>query len=65
MADGLPRSPRQVRAGVPTAIDSVACEALFQRPRRDRPPVTTPALLAQALAEVSPAPRPAGGATRR
>jgi hypothetical protein len=56
MAEGQPRSPRQVRAGVPTAIDSVACDALFQRPRRDRPPVTTPALLAQALAEVSPAP---------
>lgn len=56
MAEGQPRSPRQVRAGVPTAIDSVACDALFQRPRRDRPPVTTPALLAQALAEVSPPP---------
>jgi hypothetical protein len=56
MAEGQPRSPRQVRAGVPTAIDSVACDALFQRPRRDRPPVTTPALLAQALAEVNPAP---------
>ncbi len=55
MADGLPCSPRQVRAGVPAAIDSVACEALFQRPRRNRPPVTTPALLAQALAEVTPA----------
>jgi hypothetical protein len=55
MAEGQPCTPRQVRAGVPTAIDSVACEALFQRPRRDRPPVTTPALLAQALTEVSPA----------
>src|SRR5215469_12403040 len=55
MAEGQPCSPRQVRAGVPTAIDSVACEALFQRPRRDRPPVTTPALLAQALTEASPA----------
>ena len=54
MAEGLPRSPRQVRAGVPAAIDAVVCEALFQRPRRDRPPVTTPALLAQALAEVAP-----------
>ena len=54
MAEGQPRSPRQVRAGVPTAIDSVACEALFQRPRRDRPPVTTPALLAQALTEITP-----------
>lgn len=56
MAEGLPCSPRQVRAGVPAAIDAVACEALFQRPRRDRPPVTTPALLAQALTEVTPVP---------
>jgi hypothetical protein len=58
VADGLPRSPRQVRAGVPTGIDAVCCEALFQRPRRDGPPLTTPAQLAQALAEVAPAPAP-------
>jgi serine/threonine protein kinase len=56
MGEGQPCSPRQVRAGVPTAIDAAACDALFQRPRRDRPPVTTPALLAQALTEISPAP---------
>jgi hypothetical protein len=56
MADGVPRSPRQVRAGVPTGIDAVCCEALFQRPRRDGPPLTTPGQLAQALAEVTPAP---------
>ncbi len=61
MAEGLPCSPRQVRAGVPAAIDAVACEALFQRARRDRPPVTTPALLAQALAEVTPLPVRPGG----
>jgi hypothetical protein len=54
MAEGLPRSPRQVRAGVPAAIDAVACEALYQRPRRDRPALTTPALLAQALGEITP-----------
>jgi hypothetical protein len=60
MAEGLPCSPRQVRAGVPAAIDAVACEALFQRPRRDRPTLTTPALLAQALAEVTPSPGLAG-----
>jgi serine/threonine protein kinase len=58
MAEGQPCSPRQVRAGVPAAIDAVACEALMQRPRRGRPPLTTPALLAQALAEVAPAPAP-------
>jgi hypothetical protein len=55
MADGQPCAPRQVRAGVPAAIDAVTCEALLQRPRRGKPPVTTPALLAQALAEVAPA----------
>jgi serine/threonine protein kinase len=54
VAEGQPRSPRQVRAGVPAAIDAVTCEALMQRPRRGKPPLTTPALLAQALAEVAP-----------
>jgi serine/threonine protein kinase len=60
LADGQPCSPRQVRAGVPAAIDAVACDALFQRPRRGRPPITTPALLAEALAEVAPASLPIG-----
>lgn len=58
MADGQPCAPRQVRAGVPAAIDAVTCDALLQRPRRGRPPVTTPALLAQALSEVAPATMP-------
>ncbi len=31
IADGLPRSPRQVRAGVPTALDEVTCRALMLR----------------------------------
>jgi hypothetical protein len=56
MADGRPRSPRQVCAGVPASIDEVTCQALFQRDRRNGPPLTTPALLADALAEVIPAP---------
>jgi hypothetical protein len=56
MAEGRPRSPRQVCAGVPASIDEVACQALFQRDRRRGPPLTTPALLADALAEVIPAP---------
>jgi hypothetical protein len=56
LADGRPRSPRQVCAGVPASIDEVACQALFQRERRNGPPLTTPALLAEALAEVIPAP---------
>jgi serine/threonine protein kinase len=56
LADGRPRSPRQVCAGVPASIDEVACQALFQRERRNGAPLTTPALLADALAEVIPAP---------
>jgi hypothetical protein len=56
LADGRPRSPRQVRAGVPAAIDDVTCQALFQQARRRGPPLTTPALLAEALFEVIPAP---------
>jgi hypothetical protein len=56
LADGRPRSPRQVCAGVPASIDEVACQALFQRERRNGPPLTTPAMLADALAEVIPAP---------
>jgi hypothetical protein len=67
LAEGQPCSPRQVRAGVPAAIDAVATDALLQRPRRSRPPVTTPALLAEALAEVTPAalpPRPASAPPR-
>src|SRR6266545_3903812 len=34
VADGLPCSPRQVRAGVPTALDDITCRALFQQERR-------------------------------
>lgn len=59
LAEGQPCSPRQVRAGVPAAIDAVTCDALLQRPRRGQPPLTTPAMLAQALAEVAPPPAPA------
>jgi hypothetical protein len=51
--DGHPCSPRQVRAGVPTGIDDVACRVLFHR---GSPPVTTPAMLATALNRVIPAP---------
>ena len=56
LSDGRPCSPRQVCAGVPASIDEVATQALFQRDRRRGPPLTTPALLADALAEVIPAP---------
>jgi hypothetical protein len=53
--DGHPRSPRQVRAGVPAAIDEVTCRALFQHPAGGQP-ITTPAALATALTRVMPAP---------
>jgi len=54
--DGHPASPRQVRAGVPTGIDDVACRVLFQRTADGNPSVTTPAMLATALNRVIPAP---------
>jgi serine/threonine protein kinase len=53
-ADGLPRTPRQVSAAVPTAIDELTCQALFQRPSRHGPALSTPAMLAGALATVAP-----------
>lgn len=56
LADGRPCSPRQVCAGVPASIDEVTTQALFQRDRRRGPPLTTPTLFADALAEVIPAP---------
>ncbi len=54
--DGHPCSPRQVRAGVPTGIDDVACRVLFEHPGGGNPPFTTPATLATALNRVIPAP---------
>jgi hypothetical protein len=41
---------------VPASIDEVTTQALFQRERHRGPPLTTPALFADALAEVIPAP---------
>jgi hypothetical protein len=59
IADGLPRSPRQVRAGVPAALDEVTCRALMLRDRGNGPSLTTPAQLASALsAAIPPAPLP-------
>jgi serine/threonine protein kinase len=54
--DGRPCSPRQVRAGVPSAIDDITCQALFQDGRGGGPPLTSPAVLAGALYQVVPAP---------
>jgi len=59
VADGLPRSPRQVRAGVPAALDEVTCRALMLRDRGNGTALTTPAQLATALsAAIPPAPLP-------
>jgi hypothetical protein len=53
-ADGAPRTPRQVSAAVPADIDALTCQALFQRPSRYGPALSTPAMLADALAEAAP-----------
>ncbi len=54
--DDRPCTPRQVRAGVSGLLDAITCRALFQEPRRGQPPLTSPAAVAEALADV---PRPA------
>ena len=53
-ADGVPRTPRQVSAAVPASIDALTCQALFQRPSRHGPALSTSAMLAEALANVAP-----------
>lgn len=53
-ADGQPRRPRQVRAGVPTALDDVASRALALPGRDSHAPLTTPAELATALSAAVP-----------
>jgi hypothetical protein len=59
LADGLPCSPRQVRAGVPAALDEITTEAMLQRDRDGVYPLTTPAQLAAALqAAIPPVPIP-------
>jgi serine/threonine protein kinase len=62
-ADGVPCTPRQVSAAIPADIDAVTCQALFQRPTGRGPALSTPALLAEALADVAtPDPLPAPAA---
>ncbi len=41
-------------AGVPANLDAVTCRALFQRPSRHGPALSTPAMFADALASVAP-----------
>jgi hypothetical protein len=65
LADGIPCTPHQVSADVPTNIDALTCQALFQRPSRHGPALSTPAKFADALASVAPpallpVPAPAG-----
>jgi hypothetical protein len=58
--DGMPCTPRQVSAAIPATIDALTCQALFQRPSRHGPALSTPALVAEALADVAtPDPLPA------
>ena len=52
--DGAPCSPRQVSAGVPATIDSIICQALFQRHGRNGAAITTPIEFADALSRVAP-----------
>jgi hypothetical protein len=62
-ADGVPRTPRQVSAAVPANIDALTCQALFQRPSRHGPALSTAAMLAEALATVAtPDPLPMSAA---
>ncbi|HTW00080.1 MAG TPA: protein kinase family protein [Streptosporangiaceae bacterium] len=59
LADGLPCSPRQVRAGVPAALDEITSQAMLQRDQDGLFPLTTPAQLASALhAAIPPVPIP-------
>lgn len=58
-ADGEPRSPRQVVAGIPMTFSDLACRAMRLQSREGSPPVATPGELASALmAALPPAPIP-------
>ena len=47
-------TPRQVSAGVPAGVDEVTCRALFQKPSRHGPALSTAATFAEALASAAP-----------
>jgi serine/threonine protein kinase len=52
-ADGVPLTPQQLFPAVPAAIDTITCEALFQQPGGKGQALSTPAMLAEALANVT------------
>jgi hypothetical protein len=52
-ADGVPLTPRQLSPAVPAAIDALTCQAMFQQPGGQGPALNTPAMLAEALANVA------------
>ncbi len=54
LADGEPRSPRQVVAGIPLAFSDLACRAMHLNTREGSPPVVSPGELAGALAAALP-----------
>jgi hypothetical protein len=59
VADGEPRSPRQVVAGIPMTFSDLACRAMHLQSREGSPPVVSPGELASALmAALPPAPIP-------
>ncbi len=54
LSDGQPRRPRQVRAGVPTALDDIAGRSLALPGRDGQAPFTSPSQLAGSLAAIIP-----------
>jgi hypothetical protein len=59
LADGLPCSPRQVRAGVPAALDEITSQTLMLAGAGGGFPLTTPGQLSGALlAAIPPVPIP-------
>jgi serine/threonine protein kinase len=63
-ADGVLRTPSQVSEAVPANIDALTCRAMFQQSSRHGPALSSPALLAEALADVAtPDPPPAPAPT--
>jgi serine/threonine protein kinase len=59
LADGLPCSPRQVRAGVPAALDEITSQTLMLAGADGSFPLTTPGQLSGALlAAIPPVPIP-------